>query len=188
MTETQPCVEDWIEQYILPNARRRCFVEIGAAHATHLQALIDAGWQSVRLDRTSWEGVETHIVTAENVNGLLKDRVPEDFDLLLIDIDGMDYWVWKALDFRPRAVIIEYNALAPSGWIIPYDPSHYYDGSDWFGASLQAMAELAHERGLALMECDYQGANALFLSLDQVVACKWRSLYPVPSHSPKWGA
>ena len=178
-------VDDWVETYIIPHAERRFFVEIGAAHATHLGALSD--WESVRLDRTAWEGVEQKIVTTENIDGVLRGRVPDVFDLLLIDIDGNDFWIWQAMRQRPDAVIIEYNALAPSGWTIPYDSAHYYDGSDWFGASLLALTDLAHDRGLVLMECDNGGANALFLRREIAVQHRWRPLYPlVPSHSPKW--
>ena len=139
------------------------------------------------MDRTEWEGVEQQLVTKENIDSILRDRVPDEFDLLLIDIDGNDYWVWEAIQQRPSAVIVEYNALAPEGWIIPYDPDHYYDGSDWFGASLLAFARLAQTRGLVLVECDGQGANALFLRLDLATRFKWMPLSPVPSHSPKWG-
>src|SRR5216683_2117830 len=36
--------------------------------------------------------------------------VPKELDLLSIDIDGNDYWVWAAIeDWRPRMVVIEYN-------------------------------------------------------------------------------
>ena len=184
---TERTVENWVSEIVLPWEASRFFVEIGAAHRTHLGALIDAGWDSVRLDRTEWEGVEQQLVTVENIDSILKGRVPDKFDLLLIDIDGNDYWVWNAIQQRPRAVIIEYNALAPDDWIIPYDPDHYYDGSDWFGASLLSMAHLARYRGMVLVECDAQGANALFLRLDLAVRLKWKPLFPVPSHSPKWG-
>lgn len=184
---TDRTVEDWVKDIVLPWEASRFFVEIGAAHRTHLGALIDAGWDSVRLDRTAWEGVEQKLVTAENIGSVLEGRVPDPFDLLLIDIDGNDYWVWKAITQKPRAVIIEYNALAPDGWIIPYSSDHYYDGSDWFGASLLAFARLGHERGYELVECDGQGANVLFLRLDLAVKLKWKPLFPVPSHSPKWG-
>ena len=181
-------IEDWVRKYVLPaQGTPHFFIEIGAAHRTHLMDLITAGWGSVRLDRTEWPGVEQQLVTAENIAPLLSEKgVPHEFDLLLIDIDGIDYWVWKAIQQRPRAVIVEYNALAPEQWIMPYDPEHYYDGSDWFGASLLCFAQLAQERGYALVECDDQGANALFLRLDAAVALKWRALNPVPSHSPKW--
>lgn len=183
-------VEDWVKDIVLHlEDSPKFFVEIGAAHRTHLGALITAGWDSVRLDRTEWEGVEQQLVTVENIDYILQHRVPDEFGLLLIDIDGNDYWIWKAIQQqKPLVVIIEYNALAPEGWIIPYDPTHYYDGSDWFGASLEAFSRLGHERGYVLVECDDHGANALFLRRDLAVARTWRALQPpIPSHSPKWG-
>jgi hypothetical protein len=55
------------------------------------------------------------VVTRENVNDLLR---PEDdtreINLMSIDIDRNDYWVWAALDvLSPRVVVIEYNATWP---------------------------------------------------------------------------
>src|SRR5207247_8322866 len=52
-------------------------------------------------------------VTAENINStLLQNGLRGDIDLLSIDIDGNDYWVWKAIDaIAPRVVVIEYNPL-----------------------------------------------------------------------------
>ena len=70
-----------------------------------------------------------HYITKDNINTVFREmNVPNEFDLLSIDIDGNDYWVWKALqDYKPRVVIIEYNAsYAPSQrWIIDYDPISY---------------------------------------------------------------
>jgi len=44
-------------------------------------------------------------VTAENINHLFDSaNVPSEVDLVSIDIDGMDYWVWKALTYIPRVV------------------------------------------------------------------------------------
>ena len=40
--------------------------------------------------------VKIEFITKENINDLFKKyNVPENFNLLVIDIDGNDYWVWK---------------------------------------------------------------------------------------------
>ncbi|MGI0025896.1 MAG: hypothetical protein ACREA4_12250, partial [Nitrososphaera sp.] len=46
-------------------------------------------------------GILQEFVTAENIQPMLgKLQLPEDLDLLSIDIDGNDYWVWKAIKKR----------------------------------------------------------------------------------------
>ena len=46
-----------------------------------------------------------------NLDCLLREHpIPEDFDLLSIDIDGNDYHVWGAVHaYRPRLVLVEFN-------------------------------------------------------------------------------
>ena len=42
--------------------------------------------------------------------------IPNDFDLLCIDIDGNDYNIWESLEgYKPKIVIIEYNPSIPLG-------------------------------------------------------------------------
>jgi hypothetical protein len=42
-------------------------------------------------------------------------KFPIDFDLLSIDIDGADYFVWESLQrVKPRVVIIEFNPTIPN--------------------------------------------------------------------------
>ena len=46
--------------------------------------------------------------------------VPTEFDLLSIDIDGQDYYVWNSLlKFHPRVVVIEYDPNADPMFIPP---------------------------------------------------------------------
>ena len=56
-------------------------------------------------------------VTPDSVEDLFaRGAVPEEPDVVSIDVDGPDYWIWRALRrFRPRVVVVEYNsALDPA--------------------------------------------------------------------------
>jgi hypothetical protein len=110
-------------------------------------------------------------VTNENIEEILRENgVPEDFDFLSIDLDGNDYWIWRAITkYSPRVVCIEYNATFPSGtsWIMSYNPTHQWDTTSYFGASLKALEVLGKQKGYALVGCDFSGCNAFFVRSDQ---------------------
>ena len=111
-------------------------------------------------------------VTAENIESLLEGAdVPEEIDLLSIDIDRNDYWVWsKIARCRPRVVVIEYNAVLPPGfeWVVDYAPNATWDGTSNFGASLTALELLGVRKGYRLVGCDLTGVNAFFVRDDLV--------------------
>ncbi len=111
-------------------------------------------------------------VNAENIEELFREaKVPNEFDLLSIDIDGNDYWVWKSIkNYNPRLVVIEYNAsLGPKvEWIMKYNPVYLWDGTSYFGASLKALEILGQEKGYTLVGCDFTGVNAFFVRSDLV--------------------
>ncbi len=52
-------------------------------------------------------------ITTENINALLQAQgVVGEIDLLSLDMDGVDYWVWKAIKcITPRVVVLEYNPV-----------------------------------------------------------------------------
>jgi len=51
--------------------------------------------------------------TLDNV--LRNTPIPKDLDLLSIDIDGNDYYIWESLEeYSPKVVIIEFNPSIPS--------------------------------------------------------------------------
>lgn len=116
--------------------------------------------------------VEQAFITAENIEWLLNEfGVPKEFDLLSIDIDGNDYWVWRAIEkFRPRAVVIEYNALfrPRDKWVMKYNPQHVWDGSSYQGASLKSLEILGEQKGYKLVGCNFIGVNAFFVREDLV--------------------
>jgi hypothetical protein len=152
----------------------RYFVEFGCEDARECNAanLVAQGWRGLWLDA----GYESHdsavpihkeMVTAENIDGLLrKYQVPQSFDLLCIDIDGNDFWVWKQIAHRPRVVVIEYNAhyRPPLRGTIRYDPGFRWQGTNYYGATLQALAELGRMKGYTLVHCERAGINAFFIA------------------------
>ena len=112
------------------------------------------------------ENIEEFI--AGNRNAHDKSSMP---DLLSIDIDGNDWYVWKAISsIKPRLVCIEYNGKFPPdlNWKQAYDAKHVWDKTDWQGASLKAMELLGREKGYVLVGTNLSGANAFFVRKDLV--------------------
>lgn len=129
------------------------------------------GWNFLWMDKNGDEKlIKKEFVTPENINSLFKKyKILETFDLLSIDIDGNDYWVWKAITgYSPRVVVIEYNASIPpsENKIVKYDPKFCWDGADYFGASLLALEKLGKLKGYTLIACNKKGVNAFFIRTD----------------------
>jgi hypothetical protein len=128
------------------------------------------GWRVVAFDcETDSPLVTRALITAENINAVLaRKRVPAQFDLLSIDIDGNDFWIWDALTFQPRVVIVEYNPGFGSdvSVTVPYDPSRRWDGTIYFGASARALWLLGQRKGYRLHA--YTRSNLIFVRADLV--------------------
>ncbi len=164
------------------------FVEVAAGdgHENNTRRLAEAGWSGlwVEADRPSAEEaarivgsrdvtVECVTVTPDSAPGILERAgVPVELDLLVIDLDGVDYYVWRSIGrrYHPRVVVIEYNASATPGvlWVQRHRPGRFWDGSRRFGASLDALNELAATLGYSLVGCESHGANAFFVRNDVV--------------------
>jgi hypothetical protein len=152
------------------------------------------GWTGLLMDGGNHAApvgnVRKEFITAENICALFnKYGVPREFDLLSIDIDGNDYWVWKAIeDYSPRVVVIEYNSsIRPNeSKTVPYQPDFHWDGTDYFGASILALAKLGREKGYTLIACDNNGINAFFLKdslvVDHFVVRPVTELYAEPRY------
>jgi hypothetical protein len=110
------------------------------------------------------------LVTAENIDTLITaGGLAGEIDLVGIDIDYNDYWVWKAITaVRPRVVVIEYNASLrpPLSLTVPYDPHGSWDGSNFYGASLEALVRLGTDKGYRIVGCSIAGVNAFFVRAD----------------------
>lgn len=110
-------------------------------------------------------------VTAENIN-----RIISEFDdsnqisVLSIDIDGNDYWVWKAIDvIKPSIVIIETHVeFGLNNIVVPYDANYQYPGKHphYHGASPVAMQQLGASKGYKLVGANTLGFNQIYVLKD----------------------
>jgi len=195
----------------------RTFVEIGVEDGRECNTAnlsLNFGWQGMIVDankewiesaKSFYAGTKVRpvhcFVTAENINQLLSDNgFNGEIDLLSIDIDSNDYWVWKAINaVSPRVVVVEYNsAFGLKPITVKYNPNFHYQNVHrknplYFGASLAALAKLAKEKGYLLIGADSQGHDAFFARKD-VVEDKFvelspeRAFYPSPYVFQKIGS
>jgi hypothetical protein len=182
------CDEDGIIQEIFNRigTTNRTFIEFGVETGVECNTvkLLLEGWRGLWIDgsATNITNIRTNFTTfvndgrlqtveafinAENINALFEQGgVTGDIDLLSIDIDRNDYWVWKAIEVvKPRVVMTEYNATLrpPLSLVVPYDPRAMWNGTSYFGASLEALTRLGREKGYRLVGCSFSGANAFFV-------------------------
>ena len=167
----------------------RVFAEIGISDGTENNTafLLSRGWKGFWIDgddtfrrilaaRPDLQGdcIKSIVsfVTRENVAELFAELgVPDEFDLLSLDIDQNTYYAWEGLTkYRPRAVVVEYNALLPADvdWKVHYESNRVWNGTSNFGASLKAFELLGRQLGYELVGCDFIGVNAFFVRSDLV--------------------
>jgi hypothetical protein len=143
---------------------RGLWIEAASAHVATMRQSLGALMRDKRLTL-----IEA-LITAENVNDLFSQAgFKGEIDLLSIDIDVNDYWVWKAIDVvSPRVVVIEYNAVLrpPMSLVVPYEPTQRWDGTNYGGASLEALVRLGKTKGYRIVGCSFSGANAFFVRED----------------------
>jgi hypothetical protein len=186
----------------------RYFVEFGASDGTESNTLLwlCAGWSGLWMEgdpdavaraqqrfrsyiAAGKLTIRQALIDAENVEGLFREAgVPEEFDLLSLDIDYNDYYVWEAIQsFRPRVVEIEYNAIWPPDveWVVPYDPKAMWDHTARFGASLKSFEKLGRQKGYSLVGCAFRGGNAFFVR-DDLLGDHFSAPYTAERHYEPW--
>lgn len=145
----------------------------------HCQAMQKSHAQLVKSGRLN---VINQMVDAENINQLIEQNGLGGIDLLSIDIDGNDYWVWKAIEAAsPRVVVIEYNAIFPASveWVVEYEPRRAFDGTLYHSAALKSYELLAAKKGYSLVGCNINGCNAFFVRND-LLARDGKDLFSMP--------
>jgi hypothetical protein len=174
----------------IPNSR--FFVEFGVEDGSECNAALLAeryGWSGVFIEASDRHYADLRaryaafpaircvhaFVRRDNIVDIFRaNEVPVDLDLLSIDIDGNDYWIWETLAaYRAKVVVIEYNATlgAERSITIPYDDDHVWAHDRYFGASLGAFRKLGERLGYALIGTEPSGVNAFFVRRDLLETC-----------------
>ena len=162
------------------------FCEFGAwdgKYGSNTYALLKKGWSGLMiegdekrfqaLERTARSFPDTlyieqayvdHEEGPNSLDSLLaKTPIPNDFEVLSIDIDGNDYWVWKSLqNYRPRLVIIEIDSSTLPG------EEYIHCGEDRL-TSFSAMLQLGQKKDYTLI-C--HTGNLFFVASEHLASLK----------------
>lgn len=143
-------------------------VDLGAGDGVSLsntRALIERGWTADLYDGDprGAEDVQKVWIDTDTVLPLLPDR----FNFLNLDLDGNDYWILKTIlegGRRPDMIVCEINPIHRIGerTVMPYNPSHQWDGTVYYGMSLSAAEYLCKLHGYYLWHL-HAGINAFFV-------------------------
>lgn len=177
--------EDGIIEYLTDRLgiKQGYFVEFGVGPAggktiqesgleCNCRLLLEQGWQGLFMDGQTYPDeyqVQNERITALNINTLFdKYGVPMDVELLSIDVDGQDFWIWMAMNHSPSIVIVEYNPSLhiDQSCVMPFDVSYVWDGTQYYGASLLALHKLGLDKGYTLVYAN--GVNAFFVRTDLI--------------------
>lgn len=113
-------------------------------------------------------------ITRSNINTLITGAgFAGEIGLFSLDVDGVDYWLWEALEaVQPRVVVLEFNHLwGPDRAVtVPYADDFKAEitryGSDYAGASLAAFVKLARRKNYRLVGTNAIATNAFFVRND----------------------
>jgi len=188
--------EDGIILYIFKHIgiKTKKFVEIGIENGTECNTtnlLKNFNWKGIQIEGSKKLYNDAKIqlkkilkkkvnnlkllnifVTKKNINQILKRNYGKEIDLLSIDVDGNDFWIWKAINcVKPRLVIIEYNSFFGSNIsaTIKYNSKFSWDhrnNKSYYGASLKALEKLGKQKKYILVGVDKNGVNAFFVRND----------------------
>jgi len=123
------------------------------------------------------------LINAENIDDILRkyseDKNNFEYDLMVIDVDWNDSYVWESIhSIKPRVICIEYNSHIPPdiSLRVPYNKEVEYavwTGKLFFGSSLLAMNDIAKKIGYTLVGCSLAGSDAFFVKDEDLEQFNW---------------
>ena len=124
-------------------------------------------------------------ITKENINNILFDNgVEGEIDILVIDMDGVDYYIWEAIDkINPRICVFEVHNVIPHNvsLTVPYSDDFDYlkqdkKLQDFRSVSPTAMNKLSEKKGYTFVGNNKHGFNVFYVRNDLL-----NELLPKPS-------
>jgi hypothetical protein len=151
------------------NVKNGFFCEFGGwdgIHGSNTRFLLENNWKGIYIESDQSRHTEccnntqkfgnnvlclnktiSYHENESKIDFILKDTfLPNDFDLLSIDIDSFDYQVWKSIEnYKPKLVIIEIDST--------HDESikSIYDSNIGSTTSFRSMLELGNQKGYKLI-------------------------------------
>ena len=183
---------DWlIERACIPSSLHT-FVEFGVE--TYREAntrflMENRNWRGLIMDGSQgsldylksdplfWQynlATKASFITRENINGLISEAgFSGNIGLLSIDLDGVDYWIWDAIEvIKPIICICEYNAIFGDMFPISVPYSSDFVASSkhysclYAGASISALRYLADKKGYTFLGTTQAANDAFFVRND----------------------
>ncbi|HEX75386.1 MAG TPA: FkbM family methyltransferase [Dehalococcoidia bacterium] len=174
--------EDGILEYIfsvIGEGSKRC-VEFGAWDGEYLSntwnLVVNRGWEGVYIESDKkkykslfekWRGGNKKVLTINKriestgnstLDNILKSHdIPKQIDLLSIDVDGNEYYIWESIrEYKARVIVIEHNPTIP-----PHIEAIGCKGNTNIGSSVLALCNLAKRKGHELICCT--ATNSIFV-------------------------
>lgn len=139
----------------------------GKLHSNTYTLIAERGWNGVMIegDTGRFNELKENLAGIENVHlihtfvgwdadkdsldkVLSQTPAPADPDLISIDIDGTDWYIWHELThYRPRVVLVEFNPVIPND--VMFIQSRDFNVVQ--GCSLRALIELGKAKGYELV-------------------------------------
>jgi len=132
------------------------YVDVGAYNGitnSNVYDLLKVGWYGLMIDNNI-ENYQINLikesVTKNNIKNIFAaNLVPNEFDFLSIDIDGMDYWILESIlsKYSPRVIVIETNVRfdVEESKVLKYKKDYCWDGLNWYGASPFAVKKMVNK-------------------------------------------
>ena len=166
------CLEIGIEDFT------ECNTRFLAAYRNANLFLVDSSEKALTVISNlelRWKSIlefEKNYITTDNINEVIEraSNVVGTLDVFSLDIDGVDYWILKAMEnLTFKLVIVEYNSIfGPEIKVtVPYkdtfDRKNEHYTYQFYGASISAFIELMEAKGYIFIGTNRANTNAFFV-------------------------